>query len=123
MFTVTGRVNPATDAISRRSFVRAGALGVGGLTLGRLLKARAASARKRDTSVILFWMSGGPGPMETWDPKPDAVDQFRGPFKSIPTSVPGVRFGELMPESAKVMDRLAVLRSVNHGSGDHTKSN
>jgi hypothetical protein len=73
--------------------------------------------------VILFWMSGGPGHMETWDPKPDAVDQFRGPFGSLPTSLAGVRFGELLPESAKLMHRLAVLRSVNHGSGDHTKGN
>ena len=61
--------------------------------------------------------------METWDPKPDAVRQFRGPFGSIPSSVPGVQFGELCPETAKLMDKLAVLRSVHHGSGDHTKAN
>jgi hypothetical protein len=61
--------------------------------------------------------------METWDPKPDAPGGFRGPFGAIPTSVPGVHFGELMPEQARLMDRLAVLRTVNHGSGDHTKGN
>jgi hypothetical protein len=73
--------------------------------------------------VILFWLSGGPGHMETWDPKPDVPSGFRGPFGAIATSVPGVRFGELLPEQAKLADRLAVVRSVNHGSGDHTKGN
>jgi hypothetical protein len=121
MLKVTGLVND--DAVCRRSFVQAGVLGLGGLSLGHLFKARAASVRPPQTSVILFWMSGGPGPMETWDPKPDAVDQFRGPFKSIPTAVPSVRFSELLPEQAKLMDKFAVLRTVNHGSGDHTKSN
>jgi hypothetical protein len=61
--------------------------------------------------------------METWDPKPDAPGGFRGPFGAIPTSVPGIHFGELLPEQAQRMDRLAVLRTVNHGSGDHTKGN
>jgi hypothetical protein len=61
--------------------------------------------------------------METWDPKPDAPSGFRGPLGSIATNVPGVRFGELLPEQARRMDRLAVLRSVNHGTGDHTKAN
>ena len=61
--------------------------------------------------------------METWDPKPDAPSGFRGPFGAIPTRLPGVQFGELMPELAKRLDRLAVLRTVNHGTGDHTKGN
>jgi hypothetical protein len=74
-------------------------------------------------SVILFWLSGGPGHMETWDPKPGAPAEYRGPLKAIETAVPGVLFSELMPEQARLMDRLAVLRTVNHGSGDHTKGN
>jgi hypothetical protein len=61
--------------------------------------------------------------METWDPKPLAPAEYRGPFGAIDTSVPGVQFGELMPEQAKIMDKLAVVRTVNHGSGDHTKGN
>jgi hypothetical protein len=61
--------------------------------------------------------------METWDPKPEAVDQFRGPFGAISTSVPGVQFGELLPEQAKLADRFAIVRSVRHGTGDHTKGN
>lgn len=109
---------------SRRNFIQAGALGV--LSLPQLLKLRAAQAfngAAKDTSVILLWLSGGPGHMETWDPKPEAPKEYRGPFGAISTSVPGVQFGELMPEQAKIMDKLAVLRTVNHGTGDHTKGN
>ena len=112
--------------VSRRSFLQAGVLGVGGLGLSEMLrlKAQAVNARSRkNTSVILFWLSGGPGHMETWDPKPDAPAEVRGPFCAISTAVPGIQFGELMPNLANRMDKLTVLRSVNHGSGDHTKSN
>src|SRR6478609_3056020 len=88
------------DGVTRRSFLQAGALGLGGLTLTDLLRLRAegaTTAAGRGRSVILFWLSGGPGHMETWDPKPDAPGGFRGPFGSIATNVPGVRFGELLP--------------------------
>jgi hypothetical protein len=110
--------------VTRRNFLQAGLLGVGGLTLPELYRAQAAQpARRRDTSVILFWLSGGPGHMETWDPKPEAVAQYRGPFGAISTKVPGIQLGELLPCQAKVMDKLAVIRTVNHGTGDHTKAN
>src|SRR5262249_52487883 len=113
-------------SLSRRSFLQAGALGVGGISLAELLQLRAAGATRGtagDTSVILLWLSGGPGHMETWDPKPEAPKEYRGPFGAISTNVAGVQFGELMPEQAAMMDKLAVLRTVNHGSGDHTKGN
>lgn len=115
--------------VSRRSFVQAGVLGAGGLGLGELLKLQALAGQsgqagsERKRSVILFWLSGGPGHMETWDPKPDAPSEYRGPFGATPTNVPGIQFGELMPRLATRMDKLAILRSVNHGSGDHTKAN
>jgi hypothetical protein len=110
--------------LTRRSFVSAGLLGVGGLTLPDLFRIRAhARSAAPDTAVILFWMSGGPGHHETWDPKPDAVPQVRGPFGAIRTNVPGLLFGELMPRQAKIADKIAVVRSVAHGSGDHTKGN
>lgn len=113
------------DGVTRRSFLRAGVLGLGGLSLADLLRLRASGAASADRqrSVILLWLSGGPGHMETWDPKPEATEGFRGPFGAIPTSVPGVHFGELLPEQARLMDRLAVLRTVSHGTGDHTKGN
>jgi hypothetical protein len=109
--------------MTRRSFVQAGMLGLGGLGLTDLLRLRAsgAAAAAEQRSVILFWLSGGPGHMETWDPKPEAPGGFRGPFGAIATNLPGVHFGELLPEQARRMDKLAVLRSVNHGTGDHTK--
>ncbi len=113
--------------LTRRSFVQAGMLGLAGGGLAAIAQARAASSEggraRADTSVILFWLSGGPGHMETWDPKPDAVTEFRGPLGAVKTSVPGVLFGELLPLQARQMHRIAVLRGVNHGSGDHTKAN
>src|ERR1019366_7523392 len=124
MFRVIGDKGSDCTGITRRSFVQAGILGLGGLTLPDFLQAKArASTPARDTCVILLWLSGGPGHMETWDPKPDAQDIYRGPLRSIQTSLPGVQFGELMPEQARLMQNLAVVRTVNHGSGDHTKSN
>ena len=125
MLRVFGGAASDCTGITRRSFVQAGVLGLGGLALPGLFRLREARAagHGNETSVILFWLSGGPGHMETWDPKPDAPDGYRGPFGAIGTSVPGVHFGELLPEQARLMDRLAVLRTVNHGSGDHTKGN
>ena len=121
MLRVTGGTAHDCEQLSRRSFVEAGVLGVGGLTMADLM----ASTPKRssDTSVILIWMSGGPGHHETWDPKPNAPEQYRGPFKAISTNVSGIQFSEMLPEQAKIADRLAVLRTVSHRSGDHTKGN
>ena len=129
MFKLTGSGSADCEGITRRNFVQAGVLGLGGLTLPRFLSQRAHAAESRvapkndGTSVILMWMSGGPGHHETWDPKPQAVSQYRGPFGAISTNVPGVKFSETLPESARIMDQLAILRSVRHGSGDHTKGN
>ena len=123
MLRVVGGYGSDCSGLTRRNFVQAGLLGLGGLGLSDCLRLRAATPRPPDTAVILFWMSGGPGHMETWDPKPDAVDQFRGPFGPVKTPLPGVLFGELLPRSARLMRHLAVLRSVSHGSGDHTKGN
>lgn len=112
--------------VSRRNFLRAGSLGVGGLTIADLLRLDAAGAVRPSaagSSVILFWLSGGPGHMETWDPKPQAPAEYRGPFGAIETSVPGIQFGELMPEQARLAHHLSVVRTVKHGSGDHTKGN
>ena len=132
MLKVTGGSAVDCEGLTRRNFVQAGVLGLGGLTLPQLLATRADAASKKNpavdsnregTSVILMWMSGGPGHHETWDPKPEAVSQFRGPFGAISTNVPGVRFSETLPLSAQLMNQLAVLRSVRHFSGDHTKGN
>src|SRR4051812_36368449 len=126
MLRIFGESARDCDGLSRRNFLQAGTLGLGGLALSDLLRLRAQGEAKgsgSERAVILFWLSGGPGHMETWDPKPGAPSAFRGPFGAIPTTLPGVHFGELMPEQARRMDRLAVLRTVNHGTGDHTKGN
>ncbi len=92
MLRVVGGYGSDCSGVTRRNFVQAGLLGLGGLGLGDLFRAQAAAparpAKTPETAVILFWMSGGPGHMETWDPKPDAVSQFRGPFGAIATSLP-----------------------------------
>ena len=130
MLRVTGSATADCEGLTRRSFVEAGVLGLGGFALADLMACRAQAGeiapnvdRSAETSVILIWMSGGPGHHETWDPKPDAVSEYRGPFGAISTNVSGIQFGELLPEQAKIADRLAVLRTVSHRSGDHTKGN
>ncbi|MCA9155296.1 MAG: DUF1501 domain-containing protein [Planctomycetales bacterium] len=116
----------ANHGLSRRTFLQAGALGVGGLTMADWSRLNAAGSIRTSaagSSVILFWLSGGPGHLETWDPKPMAPSEYRGPLRAIDTSAPGTQFGELLPLQARLADRLAVVRTVKHGSGDHTKGN
>src|SRR3954470_6014262 len=106
--------------LSRRAFVQVGASTVLGLSLADLLKQRAdgrlPGAAK---SVVLLWLWGGPSQLDTWDPKPNAPLEYRGPFGTIPTRIPGVPFCELFPKIAAVSDRLAVIRSLSTGSNDH----
>src|SRR6201987_4198983 len=99
MLNVFGAGARDCDGVTRRSFLRAGALGLGGLTLPDFLRLRAegGAASPARRSVILLWLSGGPGHMETWDPKPDAVSQYRGPFGAISSRVPGLQLGGLLP--------------------------
>jgi hypothetical protein len=122
----------AADSIrvgSRRWFLQTGLAGLAGLSLPDLLRYRAegAAARPRASTrgadrkaVILLWLSGGPSHLDTWDPKPDAPREVRGPFGSIATKVPGVRVSEHLPLQARIMDRLALVRSVDcRASTDH----
>ncbi|MGL4551059.1 MAG: DUF1501 domain-containing protein [Gemmataceae bacterium] len=102
---------------SRRPVLRAGTLALGGLTLPRMLAARPASAP--DTAVILFWMWGGPSHFETFDPKPDAPEGVRGPFRPCRTSVPGIDVCELFPRIARQAHRFALVRSLHHELPNH----
>src|SRR5262249_7114660 len=93
-----------------------------GLTLGDGFRARAAGAdsgQGRARSVILIFNCGAPSHIDLWDPKPDAPDDIRGPFKPIATNVPGIQVSELLPELAKRADRYALVRTVNHGHNQH----
>lgn len=109
------------QTFSRRAFVQAGASAVLGLSLADLLQLRALGTPASGSvkSVMLLWLWGGPAQLDTWDPKPNAPSEFRGPFSSIPTRTPGVRFGELFPQIAQCSDRLAVVRSLYTFSNDH----
>ncbi len=105
----------------RRGFLRAGALGAAGLTLADVLRAEArASNPSRANAVILLWMRGGPSHIDMWDPKPDAPAEYRGEFGTTPTSVPGVLLGDLLPLSAKLMHKWAIVRSVHHADPGHS---
>jgi uncharacterized protein (DUF1501 family) len=113
---------------SRRWFLQAGLSGLAGLSMSQILRlqaeASAVDARRGGNvdrkSVILIWLSGGLSHLDSWDPKPDATQQVRGPYGTIATSVPGVRFCEHLPRQAAIMDRLTVLRSVDCSASTHT---
>jgi hypothetical protein len=105
---------------SRRWFLQTGLAGFAGLSLADTLRARANPGSSGPKSVILFWLSGGPSQIDTWDPKPDAPAEIRGPYRTIPTSVPGVRFCEHLPRQAKLAHKLTVLRAVDCSASNHT---
>jgi hypothetical protein len=104
---------------NRREFLRAGALALGGLTLPQLAAAAASQGRAANTSVILFWMWGGPSQLETFDCKPDAPSEYRGPFRPIPTKVPGLDVCEIFPKLAGIADKYSIIRSIHHDMSSH----
>src|SRR5438876_1075067 len=111
--------------LNRRGLLRAGMLGAVGLTLSQLLRieARAAEAGRpvqRRPSVIILWMRGGPSQHETWDPKPDAPSEYRGEFGAISTKVPGIQICDLLPMSARIMDKWSIIRSLHHTDAGHS---
>ena len=100
----------------RRGFLRAGAFGVAGLALTDVLRAQEG---KREGSVILVFLAGGPSHLETYDPKPEAPAEYRGPFRAIRTNVPGIRISELLPRHARIADKFAIIRSCSHETPAH----
>lgn len=107
--------------LSRRQLLQAGALAPIGLTLPDFL--RAAAPARRPKSCIFIFQYGGLSQLDSWDPKPDAPQEIRGPYKPIPTAVPGFRVGELMPRLAAVAGRYAVIRSMTHTESVHDRAN
>src|SRR6185369_16977586 len=81
------------------------------------LQAFAEQARREQKHCILLWLCGAPSQFETWDPKPNSI--YGGPFRSIPTKIPDVRFSELMPNCARIADKLAVVRSMKTKPSEH----
>ncbi len=105
--------------MTRRDALRWTALGAGGLMVGGL-PARAAVRPATAKSVIQIWMWGGPAHLDTFDPKPDAGNDYTGPLnKPIETNVPGIRIGELLPILAKRADKYSILRTMTHGNNGH----
>jgi hypothetical protein len=113
------------DGITRRDVLRIGALSVLGLTMPDLF--RAAYAEKvltgktniKDISCILLWMGGGPSHIDTFDPKPDAPQDIRGPFGAVATNVSGIQIGEHLPKLARHADKFSIVRSVTSPDGTH----
>ena len=117
-------------SLTRREWLRVGGLGALGLTLPGLLKLQASTPQSTDRGAnfgrakacILLFLSGGPPQHETFDPKPEAPLEIRGSFRSIPTCVPGIHFCETLPYTARVADRLAVIRSMTTDINSHSTS-
>src|SRR5262245_10560636 len=111
---------PRAGRRTRRQFLTAGALGLGGLRLAGLLRAEeAAGVRASSKAVILVHLDGGPPQMDTIDPKPDAPVEVRGEFRPIATKVPGLQLCELLPRVASIADRFAFIRSLVGSAGAH----
>jgi hypothetical protein len=141
MYGLDDRPNRLCDGRSRREWLRVGGLSVLGLGLSELLRAGSganpAHAAPPDSSlgrglagatfgrarnVIFLWLQGGPPQHETFDPKPDAPAEIRGQFRPIATNVPGIRFCELLPRTARLADELAVVRSIATDDPNHDVS-
>ena len=105
------------DGIDRRGFLRFGS--VGGLSLAQVLRLQGADPSRKDVNCIFVFLIGGMPHHDMWDYKPDAPAEVRGDFSPIRTNVPGIGLTNLLPHTAKVTDKLAILRGLTHGDPDH----
>lgn len=131
MFSIHGESTRLCDNISRRELMRVGGLSALGLSLPQLLQARdslPAGVPPTDKSfgkaknLVFLYLLGGPSQYETFDPKPEAPLEIRGPFKPIQTTVPGTQFCELLPRTAQLAHKLAVVRSISTDDNNHDSS-
>jgi len=117
------RIQSYPGPLSRRSFLQAGTLGLGGLSMADLLRLRSEAKTvgrpAPDTSVIFIWLPGGMSHLETYDMKPEAPADYRGEFHSVRTRVPGMDLCEYLPLHAKIADRFNLIRSISHKFADH----
>lgn len=121
MLTIRGNKHPFCDGISRREFLTIGGLALGGLSLPQLLAMEArAGVRNNHKAVIMIYLPGGPSHHDMFDMKPDAPSEIRGEFKPIKTNVPGLEICEHLPRLAKMMDKVAVLRSLVGARDEHS---
>lgn len=125
MLNLIGNSAPVNSSShDRRSFLKVGTLGLGGLSLSQLLKLRAAAKQagfqSKDTSVVLLYLYGGPTHVETFDPKMSAPAEYRSIVGAVDTKLPGVQLGALYPELARRADKMAFIRSFAHGNSGHS---
>jgi uncharacterized protein (DUF1501 family) len=120
---MSGRLTPrrCRGPATRREFLQAGLLALGGLQLADVLAGRAAAAQEsNDSSVILLYLHGGPSQLETYDLKPDAPIEYRSVFKPIASRVPGMSICEHFPLQAKIADKFSLVRSLHHTMNSHS---
>ena len=123
----SSQIIPACSGpLDRRSFMRLGLAGFASLGLPALLRLRARAAAlaapgasTQRTAVIMVWQPGGCSHIDTYDPKPEIGSEYRGPFKTIATSVPGTRITELLPLQARIADKFTILRSMHQTAAGH----
>ncbi len=126
MLTIGRVTSQNCQGVTRRELLQVGGLGLLGLSLADWLRAEPArpsgrqSGKRKDTSCILIFLEGGPSQLETFDPKPAAPDDVRGPYGSIATTVAGTHVCELLPGMARQMHRCALLRTLTGFTGAHT---
>ncbi|MEP4809235.1 MAG: DUF1501 domain-containing protein, partial [Luteolibacter sp.] len=120
--------NPLENYSSRREFLYVGLLGSVGMALPDFFGQRAAAATKIfpnpdpvAQSVIHIFLPGGVAHQESFDPKPYAPAEYRGPFGAIDTKIPGIQFGQFMKETAKIADKISIIRSMSHGEAAHER--
>src|SRR5436190_4086106 len=120
MLTIYGQRHRFCDGISRRNFLKIGALGLGGLALPQLLEAETqAGIGKSHKAIIMIYLPGGPPHQDMFDLKMDAPSEIRGEFKPIRTKVPGIQVCEQLPRMAAMMDKLVPIRTIVGAEGDH----
>src|SRR5215204_3265609 len=113
MLTIQGSSSKFCDGVSRRNFLKIGALGLGGLALPQLFEAEAASGiRRSHKAIIMIYLPGGPPHQDMFDIKADAPSEIRGEFRPISTNVPGIQICEHLLKMAAMMDKLVPIRSV-----------
>src|SRR3954453_23173345 len=121
MLTIYGNRTPRfCDGVSRRNFLKIGALAMGGLALPQILQAESQlGIRRSHKAVIMIFLPGGPSHQDMFDLKMDAPAEIRGEFQPISTKVPGIQICEHLPRMAAMMDKLAIIRSLVGSEGRH----
>src|SRR5687767_15065231 len=125
MFARDTRADRCIGTLKRRALLQLGLAGFANLSLPELLRLEAATAGAKSSSgksIIVLWLWGGPSHMETFDLKPDAPLEYRGEFRPIATSAPGIAISEWLPQLASRGDKLAIIRSLHHDSPGHVSS-